>query len=304
MRRQVIIGASAGAAAILVIGLLVGANQAGVFGPSGRAKHLLARAQHAQSNGNLQAAQAALEELIGTFPQSPWTDDALLQLGQLYETQQQPQEARAMYRLLLARFPSSPVIPDAQLRLGNINVALLFSPLVTELDAVYEVKPGDTLSQIASAHQTTVEFLQRANSIEGALIHPRQKLKVPTGRFSIVVDKSQNQLLLTESEQFIKSYAVATGSENSTPVGTFTVVNRIIDPVWYRQGAAVPPDSPENILGTRWLGFDKAGYGIHGTTDPGSIGQQVTAGCVRMTNADVEELFAIIPVGTEVTIVD
>ena len=66
----------------------------------------------------------------------------------------------------------------------------------------------------------------------------------------------------------------------------------------------VPPDSPENILGTRWLGIDKQGYGLHGSVDPTSIGKQVTAGCVRMTNKDVEELFDIVPVGTDVMIVD
>ncbi|MBI2494999.1 MAG: L,D-transpeptidase [Candidatus Omnitrophica bacterium] len=127
---------------------------------------------------------------------------------------------------------------------------------------------------------------------------------MPKGRFSIVVDKSQNQLLLTEENQFIKSYRVATGKEDSTPVGAFTIISKIPNPVWYKQGAVVPPDSPENILGTRWLGIDKPGYGIHGSTDPNTIGQQVTAGCVRMTNADVEELFGIVPIGTDVTIVD
>ena len=66
----------------------------------------------------------------------------------------------------------------------------------------------------------------------------------------------------------------------------------------------VPPDSPENILGTRWLGIDKQGYGLHGSVDPTSIGKQVTAGCVRMPNKDVEELFDIVPVGTDVMIVD
>ena len=40
------------------------------------------------------------------------------------------------------------------------------------------------------------------------------------------------------------------------------------------------------------------------TTDPKAVGLQVTAGCVRMINSDVEELFAIVPLGTEVTIVD
>ena len=110
--------------------------------------------------------------------------------------------------------------------------------------------------------------------------------------------------MLTQDNQFFKSYPVATGANGSTPVGTFQIVNKLVNPVWYRQGVVVPRDSPENILGTRWMGFDKKGYGIHGSTDPEGIGKQVTAGCVRMHNQDVEELFAMIPVGTEVTIVE
>jgi len=76
------------------------------------------------------------------------------------------------------------------------------------------------------------------------------------------------------------------------------------DPPWYKVGAVVPANSPENILGTRWLGLSQAGYGIHGTTEPATLGQAVTAGCVRMANADVEELFTIVPLGTEVAIVE
>ena len=249
-------------------------------------------------------AQAALEELIATYPDSPWTDDALLKLGQVYEAQQQLVEAQAMYRMLLERFPDSPLLTQTQSRLGNLNVALLFSPIVTALDGIHQVKSGDTLGRIAKSNQTTVEFIRRANGLKGDVIRTEQKLKVPKGTFSIVVDKSQNQLLLTEDNQSVKLYNVSTGKDNSTPVGTFKITNRIPNPVWYTQGAVVPPESPENVLGTRWLGIDKKGYGIHGTVEPQAIGKQVTAGCVRMTNADVEELFDIVPVGTEVTIVD
>lgn len=302
MRRQVLVGLTVAIAVVVGIGLLVFGSQQGWFGA--QAQRLYARAMNAQSSGDLPQAQAHLEELVATFPDSPWADDALLKLGEVYEAQQQLVEARSMYRMLLERFPDSPLLARTQDRLGKVNIALLFSPVVTELDAEYEVKPGDTLGRIAGAHGTTVEFLKRANGLKSDLIRPRQQLKVPKGTFSIVVDKSQNQLLLTENDQFIKSYPVATGKENSTPVGTFKVVTRIPNPVWYKQNAVVPPESPENILGTRWLGFDKKGYGIHGSVDLESIGQQVTAGCVRMTNSDVEELFDIIPLGTEVTIVD
>ena len=303
MRRRVLIGVAGGAAAVLGIGLLVFASQQGFLG--GKAKRLLAKAGWAQQQGNPPEAQAHLEELIATFPDSPWADDALLKLGEVYEAQQQFVEARAMYQMLLERFPESPLLAKTQARLGNVNVALLFSPIVTELDAVHVVRSGDTLGKIASSYRTTVELVRRANGLKGDIIRPDQKLKIPKGTFSIVVDKSQNQLLLTENDQFVKTYRVATGKEESpTPVGTFKVVNRIPDPVWYKQGAVVPPESPENILGTRWLGIDKKGYGIHGSVDPEAIGQRVTAGCVRMTNSDVEELFDIVPVGTEVTIVD
>ena len=56
--------------------------------------------------------------------------------------------------------------------------------------------------------------------------------------------------------------------------------------------------------GVRCMEKELAGYGIHGTTEPESIGYQCTEGCVRMRNADVEELFAVLPVGAEVTVID
>lgn len=302
MRQRIIMGIAIGTAAVVVIGGLIVASQWGLFG--GKAKRLLVLASQAKAQGQLSEAQAHLEELVATFPESPWADDALVALGEVYEAQQQWVEARAMYQTLLERFPESPLLPHTHTQLGQVNIALLFSPVVTELDALHEVKPGDTLGKIASANGTTVEFLKKANGLKSDIIQPRQKLKVPRGRFSIVVDKSQNQLLLTENNRFIKSYTVATGKDDSTPVGTFKIVTKVPNPVWYKQDAVVPPDSPENILGTRWMGIDKQGYGIHGSTDPTSIGQHATAGCVRMVNGDVEELFSIVPIGTEVTIVD
>jgi len=300
--RQAAVGAAVVAGAIVAIGAVVLIAQHGIVGS--QAQRLYSQAAHAFDRGDVPKAQAQLEELVATFPDSPWADDGLLKLGQVYESQQQWAEARAMYQTLLDRFPDSPLIAKTQLQLGSVNIALLFSPTVTDLDVTHDVRPGDTLGKIASANRTTIELIKKANGLNSDVIRAGQKLKVPRGTFSIVVDKSQNQLLLTESNQFIKTYTVSTGKDNSTPVGNFKVITKVPNPVWYTQGAVVPQDSPENILGTRWLGIDKTGYGIHGTTQPEAIGQQVTAGCVRMLNADVEELFAIVPLGTEVTIVD
>ena len=63
-----------------------------------------------------------------------------------------------------------------------------------------------------------------------------------------------------------------------------------------------------HLIGTRWIGFEDrpgaAGYGIHGTGDPNSIGRMLSEGCIRMLNADVEELYDFLVPGTEVKIID
>ena len=304
MRRNALVGIAVSGCLVVGVGLLGWARTRGFLSPHGQARRWLTLAQQALQRGDLPLAQAKLEGLIEAFPDESLTDEAVLTLGQVYEQQQQPIQARATYRMLLERFPNSSLLGQAQAKLGQVNLALLFSTTVTELDTTYKVKPGDTLGEIAAAHHTTVELLKRANQLQGDVIYPQQTLKVPKGPFGIVVDKSQNQLLLTAQDQFLKSYPVATGEHNSTPVGTFKIVNKVPNPIWYRQGAVVPSESPENVLGSRWMGLDKPGYGIHGSTDDSVVGQQITAGCVRMTNADVEELFAIVPAGIEVTIVD
>lgn len=169
---------------------------------------------------------------------------------------------------------------------------------------IYEVQSGDNLSAISRRHNVAIGVIKRINGLTTDVIKIGQKLKIPTYKFSVVVDKSQNILILKGNETVLKTYIISTGTNNSTPAGIFKITDKLIDPTWYKAGAVVPPNSPENILGTRWLGIDKPSYGIHGTTEPEKLGQQCTAGCVRMRNDEVEELYDIIMPGTEVTIVD
>ena len=169
---------------------------------------------------------------------------------------------------------------------------------------VYEVKSGDNLTNIAKKHHVSVGQIQQASGLTGDRLNVGQKLKIPAYKLSIWVDKSDNTLTLKGDEQVLKTYTVATGKDNSTPVGTFKITDKLENPTWYKAGAVVPPGSTDNQLGTRWMGITAKGYGIHGTIEPESMGKQVTAGCVRMKNEEVEELYKIVPPGTEVTITD
>lgn len=213
-------------------------------------------------------------------------------------------EAKVLYQGLISEFPDSSEIMNWQRKIEEINIKLLFSPALTPGSTLYEIKPADTLYKIAKEFKTTPELIMRSNNLKSDKIMPGKKIKVWTMPFSIVVDKSQNTLILKSGEEIIKTYVVSTGLDNSSPVGNFRIVNKLTHPTWFKSGAVVPAQSPENILGSRWLGFDISGYGIHGTTDPDNLGKQVTQGCVRMSNSDVEELYDIVPTGTEVTIMD
>ena len=213
-------------------------------------------------------------------------------------------EAKLLYQKLVNNFPESPEVMDWQKKTEDLNIKLLFSPGLTPKSLIYEIRSGDTLNKIAREYKTTVELIMKSNNINDELIIPGRKIKIWSASFNILVDKSQNILLLKSEEEIIRGYIVSTGKNNCTPAGTFKIVNKLINPTWFKAGAVVPPESAENVLGSRWMGFDLAGYGIHGTIEPKELGKQVTQGCVRLSNADVEELYTIVPLGTEVTIIE
>ena len=213
-------------------------------------------------------------------------------------------EAKILYQKLVNNFPESSDVAGWQKKAEDINIKLLFSPVLTPKSIIYQIRPGDTLNKIAREHKTTVELIMKSNNINDSFIIPGRKIKIWTSPFSILVDKSQNILLLKSDEEVIKTYIVSTGKNNCTPIGVFKITNKLYNPTWFKAGAVVPPGSVENVLGTRWMGFDLKGYGIHGTTEPKELGKQVTQGCVRLSNSEVEEVYSIVPLGTEVTIVD
>jgi lipoprotein-anchoring transpeptidase ErfK/SrfK len=253
---------------------------------------------------NEKEAVRVYEGIVKKFPENPKKDVALLALGNFYKKTGSFEKSRKSYMELLSACPESLLLETAQKELGDLNIKMLFSPVITENSFMYEVKEGDTLSAIAKTYRTTVDLIKKSNNLSGDRIRIGQRLKVVKADFSVIVDKSQNTLTLRTDDEVIKVYRVSTGQNGCTPEGNFEIVNKLTDPTWYSTDAVVPPGSPENILGTRWMGLSVEGYGIHGTTEPETIGKRVTAGCVRMLNKDVEELYAILPRGTKVTVVD
>ncbi len=106
----------------------------------------------------------------------------------------------------------------------------------------------------------------------------------------IEVDRKTLNLIDYKTGQIIKSYTVATGKSSSpTPLGTFKITTK---------------EKWGEGFGSRWMGLNVTwgNYGIHGTNKPGSIGFNASAGCIRMRNSDIEDLFERVEQGTTVVI--
>lgn len=120
----------------------------------------------------------------------------------------------------------------------------------------------------------------------------------------VVVSLADRKLALLVNGAIVRVFPVAVGAPVSpSPIGRFTIINRLSEPTYYRPGKVIGP-GPSNPLGTRWLGLDRKGYGIHGTDDPQSIGYARSHGCIRLRNEDVQELFSLLRVGDVVELLD
>jgi lipoprotein-anchoring transpeptidase ErfK/SrfK len=141
---------------------------------------------------------------------------------------------------------------------------------------------------------------------------------------TIIVDPGHHHLYLVVGKGRARRYGVAVGREGSAWSGEAIVHSKQQWPDWYptkemlgrrpdidamlsplQSGRGIP-GGPDNPIGARglylWQGAKDTLYRIHGTTEPYSIGQSVSSGCIRMMNHDVIDLYDRVPIGTRVRV--
>ncbi len=193
-------------------------------------------------------------------------------------------------------------------------------PLPHQLE-IHTIQPGETAFSIVDSYykiSTYINAIKEFNHLGGSTVKTGTTLYIPNifklegkteksheGRW-IEISKSRHLVTLYDGEQILFQEKAATGkSEDLTPAGTFQVIAKLENP-WYSP-KGISGGSPNNPLGTRWLGLSVPGtsgekYGIHGTNNPSSIGKDVSLGCIRLENKHVEWLFDRVPLGTKVVI--
>lgn len=228
-------------------------------------------------------------------------------------------EARSMLNAaLLASTTTDSERAQIRQRMTAINAVLVFGPKADPADAMsetYKVASGDTLARIASRRElaTHYKLIARINGIsDPSKIRLGQSLKLIRGPFHAVVDKSDFRMDVyhgppdsPRSWVYITSFSIGLGEADGTPVGSFVISsNKLENPGWVN-----PRDSrerydrndPKNPIGEYWLGLDGVGassvhlgFGIHGTTEPESIGRSMSMGCVRLGDDDIAAVFELL----------
>ena len=127
----------------------------------------------------------------------------------------------------------------------------------------------------------------------------------------VTVSRAGRRARLFRGGELEKVYRVAVGEPGSpTPMGTFRVQSKQVDPVWHAPeskwagelaGKSIPAGDPRNPLIARWIGFNGA-VGFHGTKSVDSLGRAASRGCVRMSRRGVIDLFRRVQVGTTVLV--
>jgi lipoprotein-anchoring transpeptidase ErfK/SrfK len=172
-------------------------------------------------------------------------------------------------------------------------------------------KPGLAVDGRAmrSALERSLASAQRA-PVQLALRTVPARRTVATFGLVIVITRGANTLELYDGRRLVRTFPVATGQAiYPTPAGVWQIADKQRDPWWYpptydawAKGLKPVPPGPGNPLGTRWMGLNAAGVGIHGTDADTSIGYSVSHGCIRMHVPDAEWLFEHVHVGTPVVI--
>ncbi len=221
----------------------------------------------------------------------------------------------------------------APLRQYAVTAADLRGPFTKIPEDVYEQAKLDCLCYesvgelLAETFHTTPETLSMLNGgINIETVAEGQTLLVPNVQEQAAQAKDVARLLVSVEGNYFHAYDASgrlvihapttVGSEyDPSPTETVKVAGTAFDPTFHYQPKLfheVPDEEPEAMLqpgpnspvGKVWMALSKENYGIHGTSDPRSIGYASSHGCIRLTNWTALQVARRTPQGTKVEFTD
>jgi lipoprotein-anchoring transpeptidase ErfK/SrfK len=169
--------------------------------------------------------------------------------------------------------------------------------------------------QTAPQSQNDAQFDERLGT-EDAQLDPRLQRQVVDystreAPGTIIVDTANTYLYLVLGGGQAMRYGIGVGRDGFTWAGTEKVARKAEWPDWHPPAEMIARQpylprftagGPGNPLGARALYLGNTIYRIHGTNDATTIGQNVSSGCIRLTNEDVIDLYGRVQTGAKVIV--
>ncbi len=196
-------------------------------------------------------------------------------------------------------------------------------------EPLHELSEGfETVDEIGKRFDVGYHELLRANphidfkhplTANSQLIIPSQYILPQVQRKGIVINLAEYRLYyFPENENVVLTFPVGIGRKGwKTPLGVTKIIAKEANPKWRptkklrleaeKNGDFLPtefPSGPYNPLGQYALRLGWSTFLIHGTNRHDGIGTRVSAGCIRMYPDDIELLFRVVPVGTQVRVIN
>lgn len=208
--------------------------------------------------------------------------------------------ARDRLRYLMTYFPESKTFHEAKRVVGEVNLDLLLSNIPQPKKTIYTVKRGDALVTIARRNRTTIDYIMRANGKTTALIYPDEELVVYPLEFRVEIDLEKKLITVYDEDLFFKEYEI-TGTnlppDLKAPIST-TIQEKV---AWFGERPLNFTDA--NYMNcSKWIRTGKIGLFIRKGAAEGEEEDSSAFG-VKVSKADMEELFTILRIGAKVSLV-
>ena len=195
------------------------------------------------------------------------------------------------------------------MKILNKFLAVLTAVLVTLSMAqpVYAARTFNWYTGVWEDPAAVTAKAGRGSPIKKEVVSYESKYKPGT----IVVETSERRLYLVMEDGKALKYGIGVGREGFSWAGQHRITRTAEWPGWTPPPAmrkrvpdlpAFMPGGPNNPLGARALYIGSTLYRIHGTSEPWTIGQAVSSGCIRMVNDDVIDLYERVKVGALVVV--
>jgi lipoprotein-anchoring transpeptidase ErfK/SrfK len=199
---------------------------------------------------------------------------------------------------------------------GLLIAPVTASAQVLAFGPMQNYQPGFPQYAPQGAPQAAPQYAPQNDEASGGALAPELRHQIvaypsnePAG--TIIIDTSHKFLYLTMGGGKAMRYGIGVGRQGFTWSGVQTISRKAEWPDWIppKEMVARQPylprwvsGGPGNPLGARAMYLGNTEYRIHGTNDPTTIGKNVSSGCIRLENSEVQDLYSRVAIGTKVIV--